>query len=206
MTDCPNGEMRDLLPDLLHGRMAPPQRAAVERHVAACAQCRDELVLLGALRESLHHVPMVDVRRVVGALPAYRASGDGPRGGWRAAAAIAAIVIGGVSFAIAARDVAPERTADVATIPWRDTLLPLLMARSEPPAQVAAQGSAAATRRAVPPAPRELALEHGLGDLTDSELSALLHEIHSLDATPLVDVESIPLVPGSALPPVGGTS
>ena len=32
MTDCPNAEIRDLLPDLVHGRLDAAARADVERH------------------------------------------------------------------------------------------------------------------------------------------------------------------------------
>jgi len=50
MTDCPNVEMRDRLPDLLHERLDPSTRAAVLAHVADCQDCDAELTLL---REAL---------------------------------------------------------------------------------------------------------------------------------------------------------
>ena len=36
MTDCPNAEMRDRLPDLLHERLETSVRAAVMAHVDQC--------------------------------------------------------------------------------------------------------------------------------------------------------------------------
>jgi anti-sigma factor RsiW len=72
MTDCPNGEMRDRLPDLLHGRLTPAEQEVVEAHVRGCADCRDELALLRSLSASLRRVPRVDVAAVAAAIPAYR--------------------------------------------------------------------------------------------------------------------------------------
>src|SRR6185369_16427625 len=70
MNDCLNAEMRDLLPDLLHDRLAADVRAAVTAHVSACADCREELELLQQLQTVLvAGAPRVDVAYVVGALP-----------------------------------------------------------------------------------------------------------------------------------------
>src|SRR6185312_3370040 len=70
MNDCPNAEMRDLLPDLLHERLDVSLRAAVTAHVGACEDCRAELTLLeGVQRMLTKQTPRVDVNYVVGALP-----------------------------------------------------------------------------------------------------------------------------------------
>ncbi|PYP60840.1 MAG: hypothetical protein DMD26_18920, partial [Gemmatimonadetes bacterium] len=50
MTDCPNAEMRDRLPDLLHERLDASARAVVMAHVADCDDCRAELVVLREAR------------------------------------------------------------------------------------------------------------------------------------------------------------
>src|SRR5689334_6370511 len=101
MTDCPNGELRDLLPDYLHDRLDSSARGAVERHLAECTACRDELALLRELRGTLQRAPRIDVAAVAAAIPAYRPA---PRkhvaGGWRVAAAIAAIAVGGASLTL----------------------------------------------------------------------------------------------------------
>src|SRR5947209_7568668 len=71
MTDCPDAEIRDRLPDLLHDRLDASTRAAVEAHVAGCADCRAELELLRGI-QSAHVVrtPRVNVNAIVAALPA----------------------------------------------------------------------------------------------------------------------------------------
>ena len=73
MRDCPNAEMRDLLPDLLHGRVSPEQRAVIEGHLAGCDACRAELALLTRVRQ-VAPSPHVDVAAIAQALPSYRAA------------------------------------------------------------------------------------------------------------------------------------
>jgi hypothetical protein len=108
MSDCSNGEVRDLLPDLMHDRLDAHTRARVVAHVDGCADCRSELELLRSLRGSLDRgTPHVDVNRIVAALPtpasvrpsqhrrAWRVLSD-----WRIAAAVTFIVAGGTSLAV----------------------------------------------------------------------------------------------------------
>ena len=103
MTDCPNGEVRDLLPDLLHDRLAPDERRRVEAHVASCADCQQELALLRAMRTSLRRTRPANVAAIVAAVPAYRAPARRSRPGWRAAAAILILAAGGTSVAVLQR-------------------------------------------------------------------------------------------------------
>ena len=60
MNDCPNGDLRDLLPDFLHDRLNAADRAVVEAHLAGCDDCREELELLRNLRGTLRRAPAVD--------------------------------------------------------------------------------------------------------------------------------------------------
>ncbi|OYV74079.1 MAG: hypothetical protein B7Z72_01020 [Gemmatimonadetes bacterium 21-71-4] len=62
MTDCPNAEVRDLLPDLLHDRLDEATRMRVEAHLRACEECRGELALLRSLRAAA--VPYPSARGV----------------------------------------------------------------------------------------------------------------------------------------------
>lgn len=100
ITDCPNGDMRDLLPELLHDRLALAVRRDVELHVGTCADCRAELALLRAMRVSLGRGPAVDVAAIAAAIPAYRSPARRSFTGWRAAAAIAILAAGGTSVAV----------------------------------------------------------------------------------------------------------
>src|SRR6266508_4285690 len=69
MIDCVSTEMRDALPDVIHGGLDPAKLAEVEAHVASCAQCAAELELLKAVVASRPAAPPIDVQRIVAALP-----------------------------------------------------------------------------------------------------------------------------------------
>jgi hypothetical protein len=192
MTDCPNGEVRDQLPDLLHGRLSPAAREVVEAHVRGCAECTEELALLRTMSASLRRAPRVNVAAVAAAIPAYRAPARPSWGGWRVAAAIVALAAGGTSVAVMQRDAGLRndslgtRTAE--TVP---TVLP--SAGDSP-----AAGTPARVRVSMP-APRELALgSSAVSDLNDVELLALLEGLESLDVLPAADVETSTVVPAAA--------
>lgn len=115
MTDCPNAEIRDRLPDLLHDRLDSSERAAVMAHVDGCEDCREELeVLRGARRAITAGTPRVDISAIVYALPKPPArsaattiaarSGRRPMWtDWRIAAAVAFIAVGGGSAMLLSR-------------------------------------------------------------------------------------------------------
>lgn len=192
MTDCPNGDMRDLLPDLLHDRLAPEVRREVEAHLSACEDCRAEVALLGAMRSTLRRVPPVDVAAIAAAIPPYRAPTRRSWGGWRAAAAVV-LVAGGTSVAVLqSRDAAPLIGDSAVAVAPRttDSTLP-------PTISTPTVGTPVAT-----PAPRELALGGAaVSDLDDSELSTLLADLQTLDAVPSTEVETT--VPATSLHPTG---
>ena len=94
MTDCPNAEIRDQLPDLLHGHLDATSKARVESHLRDCAACRQELELLRAVRASLPNV-RVDVGRIVSALPAPRRRRSWNSWVWQLAAAVVFLAAGG---------------------------------------------------------------------------------------------------------------
>src|SRR4051812_30226413 len=107
MNDCPNAEIRDRLPDLLHDRLDESERAVVNAHVGTCADCSGELELLRGMHGMLTaRAPHIDVASVVAALPkapARHARPMRPRrswSDWRIAAAITMVVAGGSSVLV----------------------------------------------------------------------------------------------------------
>ena len=196
MNDCPNGEIRDLLPDLLHDRLSASERTRVQRHVETCEECSAELDLLRDLRGTLRSAPAIDVAAIAAAIPAYRAPVRRAWGGWRAAAAIAAVVVGGTSVAVLGRGSPRTDVAQGAqTSPRRDSNVTTGGSASVP--RVAETGRSAGERRPAPPdatpiaEPQALAMSGGaIGELSDGELATLLDDIESFDAMPSVDVES----------------
>jgi len=67
----------DLLLALEDGTIASGDRADLERHLASCAHCRDELALARAARTALATVPDVDAPADLGAPAIAQASGAG---------------------------------------------------------------------------------------------------------------------------------
>ena len=203
MTDCPNGDIRDLLPDLVNDRLAPDQRAEVEAHLGSCDTCREELALLRGMRRSMHRAPAGAVADIVGALPAYRAPAARLGKGWRIAAALLLIAGGGTSIVVARNErILGGDSAQVAIAPAVPSVSAGPSAAPSAPTmqRAVAAAATAATRPAAAPAPRELTVASAsVGDLSESELDALVKDLGTLDAVTPADVEQA--APVSPLPP-----
>jgi hypothetical protein len=200
MTDCPNGALRDRLPDYLHDRLLGDERRDVEAHLAVCAACRDELALLRALRSTLRPAPRVDAEAIAAAIPPYRAPARARRVvGWRAAAAIAAITVGGASLTLLHRVAGPDSVAAPNPIAVaRDTSAGEPSAASgtsaAPMPEDLADAESGSTTRTMPVA--ELAIGGGsIGELSDGELTTLLDDLEHFESLPSAEVEV-----GEALP------
>jgi anti-sigma factor RsiW len=155
--------MRDLLPDLLHGRLSAEQGTAVREHLDACDDCRAELALLRQVREAAV-APPVDVARIVAAL-APHATPARSRRTWgpvalRAAAAVV-LVAGAATLLLPS----PQETNTV---------------------QVADS-----TPRYV--APQELPLGETFQDVSDADLRALVEELREIDAVMIEDPDEVGL-------------
>lgn len=154
--------VRDILPELLHGRLSPGDAAVVASHLDRCAPCREEAALIGRLRQGREPVPPGLEQRILAAAAA-------PRSGWHrgwgramlAAAALGAALLG--APALLHRQPVPEPTAapppgptaTVTPMDGRSIMLPLPGDESWP--------DAAAT----------------LDDLSAEELTTLLKELQS---------------------------
>ena len=221
MNDCPNADVRDLLPDLIHGRLDPSTRAMVESHLRGCADCQAELALLRDLHASLRRAPALDVTAISAAIPAYRAPARRSWVGWRAAAAITLVAAGGSSLLVMRRTISPRpdsllvAAAPVSPAPASPVAAqtaPVSVAPAVPESRSApvartprvAAVTGAPQETAEPARGRELAMGGGsLTDLSDRELASLLKEIETLDALPSTDVESpslSPIAPRRAAP------
>lgn len=211
MTDCPNAEIRDRLPDLLHDALDGAARLSLESHLAACDACTRELALLRAARVVLSRAPSVDVARIAAALPrpavavgprlvqfptaTERARRRGHRAPLRwagvAAAAALAIAVGVSTHALRDRAFTDGATPTVATAPPSAS-------RAEP---IAARTGDREVAPAAPSAVRAASvplLVVNTAGLSDADLAGLLDELDDLDAVPAADPLS--LVPVAELP------
>lgn len=191
MTDCPNVQMRELLPDLRHHALSASDRADVEAHLTECADCAAELAVL----RSAHHVmsavrvPAIDIRSIVAALPrpvSLHVSRSVPRRSrtlFRIAAAVSFISLGGISVAVARSffgDVTPTSVDSV--FAGRGESLGVLTSGAGN-LSGAVQSSTAAPVLLMHPSVRAL---------DDADLASLLDELDQLEATPLAEPETTP--------------
>ena len=209
MTDCPNAEMRDRLPDLLHERLDASARAEVLAHVERCADCRVELTLLRearvALTSGMRSVDVAAITRTVIARTSFPAVVSAPQPharstwmDWRVAASIAVLLVGGASFAIIRSRQQPTIGSNipgvVAPTAPQQTVPPVAVTPTPQTQQVTAAPAA--------PAAAELSAAGGVGDLSDNDLKLLLDDLDSIDAMPLTEPEPVtvrvaPADPGS---------
>jgi len=199
MTDCPNGDIRDLLPDLLHGRLGAVERTEVEAHLRTCADCRDELELLRRMRSALRRAPALDVDAIVAGLPGQsspvRRLPSRSWEWWRVAAAVTLLAAGGTPVVMARHGAVVRDESTVVAVGNRSDSPPRATTAKDPVI-------AAGTSREGPSAPRELALAAGtIADLDDSELSALIDDIGTLSAVTPADVDD-----GAAASPIAPSS
>jgi hypothetical protein len=186
MRDCADGELRDLLPDFVHGTLAATEQVRVRAHVASCADCEAEVELLRAVGAAFP-TPAVDVRRIVAALPAGAGGAVRPPAftirPWRLAAAATILAVAGISLAVARETfvAAGSRSVTVAT--------PGTVPHVEE-APVAAAGETIASVARPVRSETGLSFDGGLSDLTDQQVKALLVEIDALDAKPNAEPDS----------------
>jgi hypothetical protein len=168
MTDCPNAEIRDRLPDLVHDSLTGDDRRRVDQHVAECADCSAELALLRRTRAALaRHAPRVDTTRIAASVPAWRAAA--PRRNhataWRVAATIGMIAVGTTSYLL----IGPERERGVDSLLTNGTAV-----SSEAPA---------------------LSFGGRLSTLADEDLDQLLAELDDLDGVMPAEPRAVLPVP-----------
>jgi anti-sigma factor RsiW len=203
MNDCPNADIRDQLPDLLHERLDVSVRAAVMAHVDTCADCRAELELLRGVHGMLvARTPRVDVNYVVQALP-KRAAQQAPAvrrrpawSDWRIAAAVTVLAVGGGSFAVLRQNSAPAPldtmfaappTAQGVATPIKDASAPAKRADTVLEGRTSAPHDVVASNDEQP----GLATTARLADLNERQLQLLLDQIDQLQAVPITEPEPV---------------
>jgi len=218
MNDCPNADIRDQLPDLLHDRLDMSMRAAVMAHVDACVDCRAELELLRSVHGMLvSRTPRVDIEYIVGALPKARSQparvvARRPMwSDWRIAAAVTVLAVGGGSLAVLRQGatpsvvdtslVAPMAVQPDAGAPGSSTGATAPPAGSTSVARIATTvGGSGAGEQGV----ADLPTTARLADLNERQLRALLDEIDALQAVPITEPEPVTIrLDGKATSPEG---
>lgn len=187
MRDCVNAEVRDRLPELVHGLLEAAERAGVESHVAECPDCAAEAALIRrAAAVIVLAAPRVDSSRIAAALPMARAVPPRTaRTSWplRIAAALLVGVVGVGTVQYVTRDDARDGFASLNA--------PLPESGGEPaiarPVGASGTSGAYATVQGT-----GLVLVGGIDALTLDQLEVLVSGVETLDAMLSADPEPLP--------------
>ena len=208
MSECTNGALRDLLPELVNGRLDAETRQRVEAHVAGCEECADELALLRSLRPALMREPVIDAQRIAAAVRAQTTGGEslaparaGNAARWKVAIAAAALLAAG-ALGYAAKVHRGNGTPDVAIA--QPAPAPIVVPPASAPLHAPEHQVAVAPPRIAAPAasaPTTLAsagVPENVSDLSDEQVRALTASLDKLSAIP--DAE-----PSAGIDPLGAS-
>ena len=212
MNDCLNAEMRESLPDLIHGNLEPAKVAQMQAHIASCDACAAELELLRAVVASMPAAPGMNVQRIVSALPVaakrglllHRGNGDmvvattpTPQRSqplWsRPMLRLAAVVIvaaGGLSLLVGRDVLNPETQVGHKTFPVAVTSTPVTTSPSEPAITPSVTHVAESSPAVTGGAGSGLLISE-VQQLSDEHLVALLDEMATIDPLPTAEPETL---------------
>jgi len=188
MNDCVNGDIRDVLPELVSGTLPAADLARVQDHIRACADCAAEVELLRTARAAMRLAPTMNTTRIAAGVQASTAQRLAARripARVARMASVSLIVVLGAIGLWASRDT-PREASPVAV---------------QPPAggagiSAAAPGVAGAVEEPRPAqGPTQLALGGDMSQLDDDELLALMDELSGLEAIPGEEPASITIEP-----------
>lgn len=187
MNNCTNSEIRDMLPDLEHGKLSVHVRQTVEEHLAGCESCREDLRIIRTVKTAAVFAPSIDVESVVRQIPPYRMpvpAKEAPArrrvAQWLVAATIAVLLIGGGTL-LKNRQQSESANRFGAALPDSQTMI----AESAPPAPDIRQ---VLSQPAHTPA---LALVADVQELSDGNLQQLMSELENFDALPNSEPEPV---------------
>jgi hypothetical protein len=186
MNKCRELDIKEMLPDLLHGKLDADARARVEAHIASCGECAEELEVLRTVKSAAVFIPAIDVDSVVRQIPPYRAiipavqAPARPRFvSWLVAASLVVVVLGGGSLLMIQK--APT-VGPVASVLPSDGL-----AQPEKPGAIAQVGPSKEPAVSPTPVPHALALASAVDGLSDNNLQQLMNDMNSFDALPVTE-------------------
>jgi anti-sigma factor RsiW len=189
MNSCMEIETREMLPDLLHGKLDTSARARVEKHVAGCEECREELEVLRTVKAAAIFAPTIDVNRVVGHIAPYakitpevETPARSRVVSWLVAASFLVVLAGGGSLLVVQQkdSVTPYATV---TPPQRVDVVP------KPVTVPSAGGNDVATVGR--PVVHTLALASGVETLSDNDLRQLMTDMDSFNVLPASEPEPV---------------
>lgn len=189
MNSCMEIETREMLPDLLHGKLDASARARVEKHVAGCEECREELDVLRTVKAAAIFAPTIDVNRVVGRIAPYariapevEAPARSRVVSWLVAASFLVVIAGGGSLLVV-------QQKDSVT-PYA-TVSPSQRVDAVPTPVTVPTAGANDVATIDQPVVHALALGTGVETLSDNDLRQLMTDMDNFDVLPASEPEPV---------------
>lgn len=192
MNKCTDNDVRDVLPDLLHGALGADAMERAEAHLATCEECRAELQALRAVKSAAVFAPTIDVDQVVRRIPPYRTIVPAvelparPRlVSWLVAASLAIAAVGVGSMLVTRQDATKSPTSVAATLP--STKVP----PTSTPVASKTPDAGAVSAVAIQPHTHALALGADVESLSDGNLVQLMNDMNRFDALPATESDPV---------------
>jgi anti-sigma factor RsiW len=189
MNNCIEVETREMLPDLLHDTLDAGTKARVERHIAGCEECREELDVLRTVKAAAIFAPAIDVNRVVGHIAPYakivpevEAPTRSRLVSWLVAASFLVVIAGGGSLLMVQQK---------DTVRSYGTSAPPAPAIGAPAPIVDPAAGTTDVASVDQPVVHALALGTGVETLTDNDLRQLMTDMDNFDALPAAEPEPV---------------
>jgi anti-sigma factor RsiW len=197
VNDCVNAEVRDALPDLLHGRLSELDTATMKAHVESCPDCRAELEIMRQVQASAIIAPRMNAAAIAAAIPPY-AGADVVRHApsrerifshpltLRIAVATALVAIGGwaLSNVRGTDDVRQTATSGSGIGTVRENAAPV----ASPSAIEPSEASTTATGETQV---ASLSLVETTAGLSDADLEKLMAELDGMESVPSAEPQAI---------------
>jgi anti-sigma factor RsiW len=193
MNKCTDSNIQEMLPDLLHRTLAEGERLRVEKHIASCESCQEDLDVLRTVKDAAVFAPSIDVDRVVRQIlpyqtivpeterPATKRPASTRMVSWLVAASLALVALGGGSVLLQSNGGTVVRSSENQRTPSAVAKVPETAKPSAPESVVAVSQPALPT---VAPRPHALALAAEADGLSDGSLVQLMNDMDGFDALP----------------------
>jgi hypothetical protein len=200
MNKCTDSNIQEMLPDLLHRTLADGERLRVEKHIATCESCQEDLDVLRTVKNAAVFAPSIDVDRVVRQIPPYqtilpeteRPATKRPAStrmvSWLVAASLALVALGGGSVLLQSKGGPAASTSDNQRTPSTVAKTPETANPSAPESVVAVLPPA---QPSVAPRPHALALAAEADGLSDGSLVQLMNDMDGFDALPASESDPV---------------
>jgi hypothetical protein len=195
MNKCTDNDIREMLPDLLHGALGASAMERAEAHLASCDECRAELQVLRVVKSAAVFAPTIDVDQVVRRIPPYSKIAPAVEvparsrlTSWLVAATVAIAFVGVGSMLVTRQGATTAPTAVATTLP--SATMP---AQSTP---VASQAPGSGTSPVVGIATQQshthaLAVAADVDGLSDGSLVQLMSDMNRFDALPATESDPV---------------